>query len=87
MGVGELSHLGQHLGLDGGVAFGAVGAKGVDDLQHQLADTHDLPVIMITSRSTQKHRDQAALAGVTRFVTKPYSEVALLKDVQELIRA
>jgi chemotaxis protein histidine kinase CheA len=49
-------------------------------------DTQKLPVIMITSRSTQKHRDQAKQAGVSRFVTKPYSDVGLLKEVQELLR-
>jgi CheY-like chemotaxis protein len=45
----------------------------------------NLPVIMITSRSTQKHRDQAKAAGVSRYVTKPYSDVGLLRDVAELL--
>ncbi len=44
-----------------------------------------LPVIMITSRSTQKHREQAKASGVSRFVTKPYSEAGLLRDVAELL--
>lgn len=38
----------------------------------------DLPVIMITSRIAQKHRDYAAELGVQHFLGKPYSEDELL---------
>jgi chemosensory pili system protein ChpA (sensor histidine kinase/response regulator) len=34
----------------------------------------DLPVIMITSRIAQKHRDVAAELGVEHYLGKPYSE-------------
>jgi chemosensory pili system protein ChpA (sensor histidine kinase/response regulator) len=38
----------------------------------------DLPVIMITSRIAQKHRDYAAEIGVQHYLGKPYSEDELL---------
>ena len=42
------------------------------------ARLRDLPVIMITSRIAQKHRDYAAELGVQHFLGKPYSEDELL---------
>jgi chemosensory pili system protein ChpA (sensor histidine kinase/response regulator) len=38
----------------------------------------DLPVIMITSRIAQKHKDYAAELGVDHYLGKPYSEEDLL---------
>jgi chemosensory pili system protein ChpA (sensor histidine kinase/response regulator) len=38
----------------------------------------DLPVIMITSRIAQKHRDYATEIGVQHYLGKPYSEDELL---------
>ena len=38
----------------------------------------DLPVIMITSRIAQKHRDYATELGVDHYLGKPYSEEDLL---------
>jgi chemosensory pili system protein ChpA (sensor histidine kinase/response regulator) len=46
--------------------------------------TRELPVIMITSRSTDKHRQQAKTAGVNRYLTKPFSEDELMGYVQVL---
>ena len=42
------------------------------------ARLRDLPVIMITSRIAQKHRDYAAALGVEHYLGKPYSEEDLL---------
>ena len=39
----------------------------------------DLPVIMITSRIAQKHRDIAAELGASHYLGKPYSEEELLR--------
>jgi chemosensory pili system protein ChpA (sensor histidine kinase/response regulator) len=41
----------------------------------------DLPVIMITSRIAQKHRDYATELGVNHYLGKPYGEDALLAIV------
>ena len=43
-----------------------------------------LPVIMITSRATEKHRDMAMAAGVDLYLTKPYTDAALLENVRAL---
>ncbi|MEN9460525.1 MAG: hypothetical protein RIS84_545, partial [Pseudomonadota bacterium] len=40
--------------------------------------THKIPIFMITSRTTEKHREQAKTAGVTAYLTKPYQDVELL---------
>jgi chemotaxis protein histidine kinase CheA/ActR/RegA family two-component response regulator len=40
-----------------------------------------LPVIMITSRSMDKHRRQAMASGVTVYLTKPYTDQELLQHV------
>lgn len=45
-------------------------------------DTRDIPIIMITSRSTQKHRDMAQKAGVSTYLNKPWSEEDLLNCIQ-----
>ncbi len=40
-----------------------------------------LPIIMITSRSGQKHRDRAMSLGVNDYMSKPYQEAALLESI------
>jgi chemosensory pili system protein ChpA (sensor histidine kinase/response regulator) len=40
-----------------------------------------LPIIMITSRSMDKHRHQAMSAGVDVYLTKPYTDFELLQHV------
>jgi len=42
----------------------------------------DLPIIMITSRIAQKHRDHAQELGVDHYLGKPYSEEELLSLVR-----
>ncbi len=49
-------------------------------------DLKSLPVIMTTSRSTQKHRQQAHAAGVDIYFTKPFNEDDILNGVEELLR-
>jgi chemosensory pili system protein ChpA (sensor histidine kinase/response regulator) len=46
------------------------------------AGLRDLPVIMITSRIAQKHRDHAMELGVDHYLGKPYSEEELLALVR-----
>ena len=48
--------------------------------------TRDLPVIMITSRSTDKHRREAERAGVNVYLTKPFAEDELLVQVHRLLQ-
>jgi CheY-like chemotaxis protein len=44
-----------------------------------------LPVIMITSRSMDKHRRQAMSAGVDVYLTKPYTDQELLQHVSTAV--
>ena len=45
----------------------------------------DLPIIMITSRTGEKHRERAFSLGVTHYMGKPFQEAELLTQVQRLI--
>jgi len=47
--------------------------------------TAGLPIVMVTSRSTDKHRGQAQTAGINDFITKPYSNQDLLDIVARLL--
>jgi chemosensory pili system protein ChpA (sensor histidine kinase/response regulator) len=40
-----------------------------------------LPIIMITSRTGQKHRDRAMAIGVNDYLGKPYQESVLLESI------
>lgn len=44
-----------------------------------------LPIIMITSRTGEKHRDRAESIGVNRYMGKPYNEVDLLQAIESLL--
>lgn len=48
-------------------------------------DTQGIPIIMITSRAAEKHRNQAQLAGVDLYLTKPYREEDLLSHLRSLL--
>ncbi|MBC6941197.1 MAG: hybrid sensor histidine kinase/response regulator [Xanthomonadales bacterium] len=45
-----------------------------------------IPIIMITSRTGEKHRQRALEIGVERYLGKPYQEDDLLRQVQEVLR-
>ncbi len=58
------------------------------ELASHIRGTNDmkaLPIIMITSRTTEKHKALALSAGVDIFMNKPFSEDQLLDDVASLI--
>ena len=61
--------------------------NGLEFTSHLRArpDTRELPVIMITSRSMDKHRKQAELAGVNVYMTKPYTDTDLLGHIHSAI--
>ena len=44
-----------------------------------------LPIIMLTSRSSEKHRGIAKLLGANEYLTKPYLEQDLLKSLQSCL--
>jgi chemosensory pili system protein ChpA (sensor histidine kinase/response regulator) len=47
----------------------------------------DVPIIMITSRSGDKHRQRALDIGVERYLGKPYQEADLLTQIAEVLDA
>lgn len=48
-------------------------------------DTRTLPVVMVTSRSTEKHRHEAEKTGVNAYMTKPFAEDELLRQINRLV--
>jgi chemosensory pili system protein ChpA (sensor histidine kinase/response regulator) len=46
----------------------------------------DLPIIMITSRTGEKHRDRALAIGVNQYLGKPYQEATLLEEIMQLVK-
>jgi chemosensory pili system protein ChpA (sensor histidine kinase/response regulator) len=47
--------------------------------------TRDIPIIMISSRTAGKHRDQAMQLGVDAFLGKPYPEADLLQHISRFL--
>lgn len=47
-------------------------------------ETKHIPVIMITSRTTEKHKQEAEAIGVNEYLSKPYQEDLLIEKVQQL---
>ena len=45
----------------------------------------DIPIIMITSRTGDKHRDRAKELGVKRYLGKPYQEADLLENIYTVL--
>jgi chemosensory pili system protein ChpA (sensor histidine kinase/response regulator) len=45
----------------------------------------DLPIIMITSRTGEKHKQEALGLGVDRYIGKPYLEANLVSTIDEIL--
>ena len=46
-----------------------------------------IPIIMITSRTGEKHRDRALQIGVSNYMGKPYQEEELIENIQTALAA
>ena len=53
----------------------------------QTPETKHIPVMVVTSRAGEKHRDRAMKEGASAFLTKPVQDEQLIAAVQELIGA
>lgn len=62
------------------------GKSGMDILRdlRDIDATRDLPVLMLTARGQTRDRDMAERAGVSRFMTKPFSNAEVLTAVRDL---
>jgi chemosensory pili system protein ChpA (sensor histidine kinase/response regulator) len=60
---------------------------GYELAQHMRNDERfkNIPIIMITSRTGEKHRNRAMEIGVNKYLGKPYQEAELLETIQELV--
>jgi chemosensory pili system protein ChpA (sensor histidine kinase/response regulator) len=60
---------------------------GYELAQHMRNDTRfrGIPIIMITSRTGEKHRNRAMEIGVNKYLGKPYQEAELMENIQELV--
>ena len=47
--------------------------------------TQNLPIIMITSRTADKHRDYAKQLGINTYLGKPYQEDTLLQNIADYV--
>ena len=45
----------------------------------------DLPILMLTSRTSEKHRQLALSLGASGYFSKPYNEQALLQNLEDLV--
>jgi chemosensory pili system protein ChpA (sensor histidine kinase/response regulator) len=45
----------------------------------------DLPIVMITSRTGEKHKNQAVELGVDRYLGKPFQEAFLISTIEEVL--
>ncbi|MDM8547189.1 hybrid sensor histidine kinase/response regulator, partial [Candidatus Venteria ishoeyi] len=62
--------------------------NGIELTAHVRANaaTNDIPICMITSRTTEKHRTLAKDAGVSEYLTKPYQETDLLQFINASLK-
>lgn len=51
-----------------------------------LAAYQDLPVVVVSSRSGQKHQDHARSVGATDYITKPFSAQSLEATIRRWVR-
>ncbi|MBE9069742.1 response regulator, partial [Leptolyngbya cf. ectocarpi LEGE 11479] len=57
---------------------------GVLEELREKPDYEALPILMLTSRSSEKHRKLAMNLGATAYFSKPYNEQQLLKELKQL---
>lgn len=64
------------------------GKTGFEILAELRADASlsGLPVLMLTARGQARDRERAQQAGVSRFMTKPFSNEEMMEAVRELTR-
>lgn len=64
------------------------GKNGLDILLELRKDPDfvNLPVLMLTARGQLRDREQAEKAGVSRFMTKPFSNTEVVTAVRDLVQ-
>ncbi|WP_420010589.1 response regulator transcription factor [Tateyamaria sp.] len=64
------------------------GKNGLDILTElrEDGDFSELPVLMLTARGQSRDREMAEKAGVSRFMTKPFSNTEVVTAVRDLVQ-
>lgn len=64
------------------------GKNGIDILTELRGDPafERLPVLMLTARGQSRDRELAERAGVSRFMTKPFSNTEVMTAVRDLVQ-
>jgi DNA-binding response OmpR family regulator len=60
------------------------GMKILEDIR-ATASISNLPVLMLTAKGQKKDRRAAEDAGASQFMTKPFENAALIKNVKEML--
>jgi two-component system, chemotaxis family, sensor histidine kinase and response regulator PixL len=60
---------------------------GVLEALRSNQDFEDLPILMLTSRNSEKHRTLAMNLGASAYFSKPYTKSELLATFRSLIQA
>ncbi len=62
------------------------GKSGMEILRdlREIEELRAMPVLMLTARGQSRDRDMAEKAGVSRFMTKPFSNAEVLTAVRDL---
>jgi DNA-binding response OmpR family regulator len=71
------------------IDFGLKGINGLDTINaaRKLENGETLPVVLLTARGDTGIKDDAQNAGVSAFITKPFSPVELVQLVNKLLAA
>lgn len=67
--------------------IGMPGMNGLELQRHLAGEGRRIPVIFITARDDQESRMEAMRAGAVDFLSKPFSEEALLKAIHNALEA
>lgn len=64
------------------------GKSGLDILRELRADPafETMPILMLTARGQARDREEAERAGVSRFMTKPFSNAEVMTAVRDLVQ-
>lgn len=64
------------------------GKSGMEILKDLRADADftRMPILMLTARGQSRDREEAERAGVSRFMTKPFSNVQVITAVRDLVQ-
>lgn len=63
------------------------GIEVCERLRASDSPNRDIPVILLTAKALEKDRERAKSAGVSAYVTKPFSPLQLIETIKQLLAA